>query len=304
MTNATLTNGSMKLKATDGLILATLVFFTCIGVIFQVEQWPTLTLKNLAVGIAYIVFIKFSERANGKFLKFCLRVAAVTLTYAYMFGAVNHLQLILHNGWQDEAIIAMEDSLFGVQPLLWTQQFISQPLTEWMMFSYVIYLPMYPALCALIYYKHGEFAMEDYFFTLGIANILCDIGFILYPVASPMYWPALKAQLTVPLDGWVWTYFGELMRKYLHFAGGSIPSPHAAAGTVMWAMAYRYYRPGFWVLAPIMISLYISTFYARYHYVTDAVIGVLVALAAIRFAPSLMKLWEQTALKNFKSEPS
>jgi len=81
----------------------------------------------------------------------------------------------------------------------------------------------------------------------------------------------------------------------LHFAGGSIPSPHTAAATIMWVMAYRYHRPSFWILSPIILSLYISTFYGRYHYVTDAVVGIVVAFLALTVAPLLLKLWDRIA---------
>ncbi len=293
MTNKELAIGSIRLKATDGLILATLTFFSLLAIIFyyKVEDWWILVIKNIGVGFLYILFNQFSGKAKQKFLKFFLRVAAVTLTYAYLFGAVDKLQLIIHGDWLDYYVLDFEQWLFGVQPTLWLEDFISKPLTEWLMFSYVIYVPMYPILCGIIYYLRGGLAMEDYFFTLGFTNILCDIGFILFPVASPMYY--IKHLYTVPLDGWIWTYLGEFMRNYLHYAGGSIPSPHAAAATIMWMMAYRYHRPSFWVLSPIIISLYISTFYCRYHYVTDAIVGIITAFVAILISPILMKAWDR-----------
>ena len=294
MTNKRLSIGTIQLGATDGLILATLIFFSLIAIIFckTVDGWWVLVLKNTVVGIMYVAFNRLSERATKKFLKFFLRVAVVTLTYAYLFGAVDKLQLIIHGQWMDDYILDFEQWVFGVQPTLWLEDYISKPLTEWMMFSYVIYVPMYPVLCGIIYYLRGELAMEDYFFTLGFTNILCDIGFILFPVASPMYY--IKQLYTVPLDGWIWTFLGECMRKYLHFAGGSIPSPHTAAATIMWLMAYRYHRPSFWVLTPIVLSLYISTFYSRYHYITDAIVGVAVAFLALALVPLFIKLWDKT----------
>jgi len=293
MTNKELTIGNIRLKATDGLILATLIFFSILALIFHssVEGWWLLILKNIGVGIVYTIFNRFSEKATKKFAKFFLRVAAVTLTYAYLFGAVDKLQLIIHGRWMDDYVLDFEQWLFNLQQTLWLEDYISKPLTEWMMFSYVIYVPMYPVLCGIIYYLRGELAMEDYFFTLGFTNILCDIGFILFPVASPMYY--IKQLYTVPLDGWIWTYLGELMRKYLHFAGGSIPSPHTAAATIMWIMAYRYHRKSFWIMSPIVISLYFSTFYGRYHYITDAIVGIAVAFLAVGLAPILMKTWDR-----------
>jgi membrane-associated phospholipid phosphatase len=295
MTNKKIKIGKLQFGATDGLILAILAFFSILEIIFfnRVEGWWVLVLKNIAVAFAYVLINRFSEKTPKKFWRFLLRVAAVTLTYAYLFGAVDKLQMLIHGQWMDDYVLDFEQWVFGLQPTLWIEDYISKPLTEWMMFSYVIYVPMYPVLCGIIYYLRGELAMEDYFFTLGFTNILCDIGFILFPVASPMY--HIKQLYTVPLDGWIWTYLGECMRKYLHFAGGSIPSPHTAAATIMWIMAYRYHRPSFWILTPIVLSLYISTFYCRYHYITDAVVGIAVAFLALAIAPSLMKLWDRMA---------
>jgi membrane-associated phospholipid phosphatase len=61
----------------------------------------------------------------------------------------------------------------------------------------------------------------------------------------------------------------------------------------MWIMAYRYHRPSFYVLAPVVISLYVSTFYGRYHYLTDAIVGVLVAVIALALAPVIMRGWDR-----------
>jgi hypothetical protein len=293
MTNKRLKIANLQLRATDGLILLTLAFFSVLAIVFfdRVEGWWILVLKNLAVAIVYILFNQFSERAKKKFWKFFLRMAVIVLTYAYLFGAVDKLQLIIHGQWLDDYVLDMEQYIFGLQPTLWLEDYISKPLTEWMMFSYVIYVPMYPILCGIIYYLRGELAMEDYFFTLGFTNILCDIGFILFPVAGPL--PHIGQLYTVPLTGYVWTWLGEAIRHNAHYIGGTIPSPHCAAATIMWVMAYRYHRPSFWILSPIVLSLYVSTFYGRYHYVTDAVVGVAVAFLALAIAPISMKLWDR-----------
>ncbi|HLF20299.1 MAG TPA: phosphatase PAP2 family protein [Bacteroidota bacterium] len=293
MTSKILSIGRIQLRATDGLILATLAFFSTLALFFMVEGWITLILKNVAVAAMYVVFNAFSDKVHHKFWRFIVRVAVVTLTYAYLFGAVDKLQLILHGRWLDEYVTDLEQYVFGVQPTLWLQDYTTPALTEWMMFSYVIYVPMYPVLCGIVYYLHGELAMEDYFFTLGFTNILCDVGFILFPVAGPL--PTIGNLYTVPLDGYVWTYLGELMRSQLHYIGGTIPSPHCAAATIMWIMGYKYYRPAFYWLTPIVLSLYVSTFYGRYHYLTDAVLGVAVAFAALALVPWMVTLWEKVA---------
>lgn len=303
MTSKTLQIGKLHLQATDGLILATLALFSALALAFfgSVEHWWLLILKNFLVAGIYIGFIYFSQNVTHKVLRFFLRVAAVTLTYAYLFGAVDKLQLILHGRWLDEYVLDGEQYLFGVQPTLWLQHLTTPTLTEWMMFSYVVYVPMYPVLCGIIYFLHGELPMEEYFFTLGFTNILCDIGFILFPVAGPI--ATIGHLYTVPLNGYVFTCLGELMRSQLHYIGGTIPSPHAAAATIMWMMAYRYHRPSFYVLTPVILSLYASTFYGRYHYVTDAVVGVAVAFLALALVPLLVRVWDKIAGEGVKKVP-
>ena len=295
MTNKTLTLFGFTLRATDALILFILAFFSALALIFHgtVEGWWLLVLKNLAAAVGYLVVVWLSGRATKKFLRFFLRVAAITLAYAYLFGAVDKLQLIIHGEWLDAYVLDAEQYVFGVQPTLWLQQFTSRPLTEWMMFAYVIYVPLYPVLCGIIYYRHGDVAMEDYFFTLGFTNILCDFGFILFPIAGPMF--TIGHLYSVPLDGYVFTYFGELMRSQLHYVGGNLPSPHTAAATIMWIMAYRYDRRWFYALAPVVLTLYVSTFYGRYHYMTDAVIGIAVAFLALALVPFLIRWWDKVS---------
>ena len=303
MTDKTLHIAGFRLRATDALILFTLTFFSTLALLFHssVQGWWLLIIKNIGTGAVYLALVFASEKMTRKFPRFFLRVAAVTLAYAYLFGAVDKRQLILQGQWMDEYVIDAEQYIFGVQPTLWLQHITAPPLTEWMMFAYVIYVPMYPILCGIIYYLRGEVAMEDYLFTLGFTNILCDIGFILFPVAGPM--ATIGDLYSVPLKGYVFTFFGELMRSNVHFVGGNLPSPHTAAATIMWVMAYRYHRPSFYILTPVVLSLYLSTFYLRYHFVTDAVVGIIVAFVALVIVPFLIKAWDRLAEKTTKVPP-
>ena len=69
MTNKRLTIGKIQLRATDGLILATLAFFSVLAIIFfnRIEGWWILVLKNITVACAYILFNQLSENTTKKF---------------------------------------------------------------------------------------------------------------------------------------------------------------------------------------------------------------------------------------------
>lgn len=281
----------LGLQAINVCVLACLLLFSLLAILFpaRVSAPWTLALKNVIFGSLYLGFVYLHQRVTPRWLKFLIRTASVQLIFVHLFVTVLPLQLVFWHDWQDQAILNLEQVLFGVQPTVWLQKFISPALTEWMMFSYVIYVPIYPVLCGILYFKRSERHMEDYLFTLGIVNFVCDIGFILYPVAGPL--EKIADRYTVPLKGYFFTFWGEYIRNHVHATGGCIPSPHCAAATIMWVMAYRYHRPTFYILSPIILSLYISAFYGRYHYLTDVVVGVLAAWLVILMVPFLMRKW-------------
>lgn len=284
--------GPLELGPADVVILAALALFSllAVGGRATVDRWPAHVAANLAVAAAVLASAALVAHLRRPIPVLVLRTVTVSLSFAYLFGAVAGLQLILHGRFLDDLVLAFEERLFGVQPTLWMERFVTPSLTEWLMFCYVVYVPLYPLLCGVLHWKRGATAVEEYFFTLGLANVLCDVGFVLFPVASPLYW--MPERYRVPLEGWVFTWFGELIRTRTHYAGGSIPSPHAAAATVMWLMAWKHHRPTFWLLSPVILSLYFSTVYGRFHYVTDAALGIATGILAAVLAPPLLRSWE------------
>ncbi len=196
------------LQATDVIILATLALFTALAVAFpsRVTGGSTLVLKNFAVAGAYLGFAALAQRASWQPLRFSLRLVPIALTYGYLFLATDSLQFLIFGGFQDQVIVDLERMIFGFQPAVWLERFVRPAVTEWMMFAYMFYFLMYPLLCGIIYFKHGETDMEHFLFTLGLTNILCDICFILLPVGGPL--TGIPDQFAVPLR-----------RLFLHLVG-------------------------------------------------------------------------------------
>lgn len=286
-------SGRVRLEATDALVLATIACFALLALVFRgrIEGWPGLVAWDLVAAAIFLAGVVVTGRVRHRWVWFVAKTATVSLAFAWLFGAVDRLQLILHGGWLDGLVLDLEARVFGVQPTLWLENFIRPWLTEWMMFAYVVYIGLYPLVCFVIYRRHGARALEECLLALGIANVACDLGFILFPVAGPTAF--MGSAYTVPLDGWLFTAVGEFIRTKLHYVGGSLPSPHAAAATVMWAMSWRYSRRLAWVLAPVVLTLYVATFYCRYHYLTDTVAGIATAVVALTVAPRLMRWWRE-----------
>jgi membrane-associated phospholipid phosphatase len=282
----------LTLGLTDVVTLGGLFLLTFLAAAFRarIASPNTVMSVNAVFIVLYIISLAALARAHRPWLRFAVRTVMVQVTFLQIFKAASELQLAFFP-WQDDRVLALEHAVFGAQPLVVLQKLYSRPLNEWMFFVYVFYVVIYPVLGGIIFFRSGEAANEDYLFELGLVNIVCGLGFLVFPVASPMYWAKAGIHLTEPLTAGLFGGIGEWIRTNVHQAGGSIPSPHCAVATVMWFMAKRYTRHAFLWLAPIILSLYVSTVYLRYHYVTDMVTGIAAGLLVLLLAPSIERAW-------------
>lgn len=272
----------IKLVLTDLIILGSLVICTLFSILFKlkIEEWLGSVFKNLLIMVFYIFSVFLYQRSKKRIIRFLIRTASVQILFLYLFSTVHKFQL-LFSFWNDPKVINMEEAIFGIIPNIFLQQYAVPLLTEMLMFAYILYIPLYPILAAVIYFKYGEDHFEYFLFVLCTINTICNIGFIIYPVASPFWWEPLKSSYNIPMKGFFFTRIGEYIRTNVHEAGGSIPSPHCAIATVMWYFTYKYSKKLFYYLSPFIILLYISTVFCGYHYVTDSVVGILSAVIII-----------------------
>ena len=67
------------------------------------------------------------------------------------------------------------------------------------------------------------------------------------------------------------------------------PSLHVGISFVVWLYAWRNSRRLFWILAPLILSLWVSTIYLRYHYLVDCLAGFILALLSYWLANWMFK---------------
>ncbi|HEX9007610.1 MAG TPA: phosphatase PAP2 family protein [Bacteroidota bacterium] len=214
--------------------------------------------------------------------------AAVLLMTTSFFEIVGNMQHLILPGWEDNRLIGLEEAVLGAPASVWLEPYVSHPLTEAMMFGYVAYVPLLPVTALLCLRSGGVQAAEDYLLNLTLVNIACYLGFMAFPAAGPVY----GIHFSAPLGGGVFTWCADWIRSHAHYAGGSLPSPHCAAATVMAVMLFRHARRAFYIILPVILMLYMATVYGRFHYVADSVAGVLTALVVLRVSPLAGKVVE------------
>jgi len=210
---------------------------------------------------------------------------AVLAMYYSLWGDATHL-VFTHD--RDAALIAWDQRLFGFQASVAIQRFIRPPLTAWMQFAYLFHLFNIPLVACFVYLRRPRGRFREMMCGILLVTFLGLLGYIVIPAIGPMY--TLRAHFTVPLEQPLTLLNREL--EFVDFARirrDVFPSLHVGMSFVVWLYAYRNSRALFWILSPLILSLWASTVYLRYHYVVDCIAGFLLAPFAFVLANWLFK---------------
>ena len=189
-------------------------------------------------------------------------------------------------------LVALDAMIFGVQPCVWAERFITPALTELMQFLYLNFFWLAPStrVLLLLQRRFSEFRAV----TFGVVTCFF-MGYALYvvfPAAPPRL--VLVAEFTKNLRGYP-VGFSSLSAGAFSLlptdSRAAFPSLHTAASTVALVYAWRYLRPWFWVLLPFVVGLWVSTIYLRHHYFVDLVAGWALAPVALWVAPRIDAWW-------------
>ena len=199
----------------------------------------------------------------------------IPVMYWSLWGDATHL-LVHHD--RDAALMAWDQRLFHCQPSLALQRFITPSLTAWMRFAYNSHPILTFLVPCFIYLRRSQ---SDFRRTMSGLVTLAFFGFVGYtlvPAVGPMY--AFQGQFSVPLyQPYALIQHGADFMDFARIRRDVFPSMHVAFSFMVWLYAWRHSRRLFWILSPLVVSLWVSTVYLRYHYLVDCVAGfVLVPL--------------------------
>jgi membrane-associated phospholipid phosphatase len=197
----------------------------------------------------------------------------ILLMYYTLWGDATLLMVTTD---RDQALIALDQRLFGFQASLALQRIISPGLTTWMTFAYFYHLINIPLVACFIYVWRGRARFREMMSGIMVVSFLGLLGYLLVPAIGPLY--TLRDQYTVPLHQSMWMFNREVdFMDFARIRRDVFPSLHVAISFVVWLYAYRNSKKLFWILSPLMLSLWLSTLYLRYHYLIDVVAGLILA---------------------------
>jgi membrane-associated phospholipid phosphatase len=197
----------------------------------------------------------------------------ILLMYYSLWGDSTRL-LTTHD--QDAILIALDEKLFGFQAALAMQRFISPPLTAWMDWAYFYHVLNIPLVACVVYLRRPSRQFREMMSGLMVVCFIGLLGYVLVPAIGPMY--TLRDKFTVPLDQSIPIFNRQV--EFMDFARihrDVFPSMHVAISFLVWLYAYRNSRRLFWIISPLILSLWVSTVYLRYHYLVDVLAGLALA---------------------------
>jgi len=197
----------------------------------------------------------------------------ILLMYYSLWGDATLLMVTTD---RDQALIALDQRLFGFQASLVLQRIISPWMTAWMTFAYFFHIINIPLVACFLYIRRDHARFREMMSGLMVVSFFGLLGYLLVPAIGPMY--TLRSQYSVPLHQAMWVLNRDM--DFMNFARirrDVFPSLHVAISFVVWLYAYRNSKKLFWILSPLLLSLWLSTLYLRYHYLIDVVAGLILA---------------------------
>jgi membrane-associated phospholipid phosphatase len=191
-------------------------------------------------------------------------------------------------------LVAIEEWIFGGQPVVWAEQYITRTRTEIFSLFYSTFFLIAPS-AVIVLWVTGK-RIEARRTLLGV--IVCFYtGYLLYillPAAPPRLYLESLGWFSINLRGGPITSFQSALIDMMpnHAARAAFPSLHAAVSLVTIYYAWRFCRWYVPVLVLVTTGLLVSTVYLRHHYVVDLLAGALLVPWALWITPRFQRWWE------------
>ena len=284
------------------------------GASFKWQEGPILISAGIAVMLVAVRFFYRApsillgrEGARREFADSAVRILRDWGPLIIVMWLVQSLETytgVIRKTSIDASLYNLDLRLFGVEPTQWISKFQSPLLTDYMAFAYGQYFitPMILATALSLRGRRGDFRefSTAVVLQLGIGFIVC----LCLPAGPPRYFEPLMHGGFHPPQ--LHSYFGlfELQQGAFDHADplrtrSAFPSFHCSLALITLLYAYKYGNAVFggtknlffWIVLPLVVSLWISTVYLRHHWIPDIAAGLALGLTATLIAPWMRRRW-------------
>lgn len=190
-------------------------------------------------------------------------------------------------------LLALEEWIFGGQPVVWAEAWITPARTELMSLFYSSFFLIGPS-AVIILWARGQ-RTEARETLLGIITCFYT-GYLLYvifPAAPPRLYMESLGYFSVDLEGGPITNFQDALIRMMpeDASRAAFPSLHAGVSTVTLYYVWWHCRWYFPILLVVVVGLLVSTVYLRHHWVVDLIAGALLLPWVVWATPRFDRWW-------------
>jgi membrane-associated phospholipid phosphatase len=277
-------------RRSEWFILSFLVYAVALGVLLPVTPSVRhlVMLLNVAILAAYTVLIVLDRtkinRTKPALIFSVARDAAslalIVLAYREMgWFAQPHLDHSLEASWVTWDRVVLRGGATAVI------ESIGPVIPSILEISYALVYALAPFALAMLYVYRRREKADQFLFVFAVAVLLCYAQFPFWPSEPPR---VVFLGEDLPFYETVFRRFNLWMLGNYGIHTSVFPSAHVAGAFAAAFGAMRVLPERRWVsrfLLVIASLIAIATVYGRYHYLSDAVAGLLVALVALKALP-------------------
>ncbi|WP_204365740.1 phosphatase PAP2 family protein [Thermodesulfovibrio yellowstonii] len=234
-----------------------------------------------------IFLFKIPDNALLSFIKnICLPVFSVLIA----FDTVGELTPYINPRDIDEILLKLDYSILGFYPYVYLEKIANPFFTELMQISYCVYYIL-PFLIGVYLIKNGN-KKEFYraLFIVLFCYYLSYIGYMIFPALGPRY--SIPHMFHNDLSG---LFLADRIKDFLNSLEGikrdAFPSGHVGISLVVLFLMLKYSRKLFWLSLIPVLFLIVSTIYCRYHYFTDVLGGIILAVVSLSIGNLYYNFW-------------
>jgi membrane-associated phospholipid phosphatase len=207
----------------------------------------------------------------------------------------------------DAPIYAFDLRVFGVEPSLWFDQFVTVGTTEWFAFFYFLYfLVLTVHVLPMLFWQRDPRVLSRFGVGFLMIFLTAHLLYMVVPGWGP-YW-YLSASFRHELHG---PTFWPLVRQTVDAGGPQkdiFPSLHTAVPTFIAIFSFRHrrlvpFKYSWAVMAFVATQIIIATLFLRWHYLVDVVAGLTLATTAAFLGPYIAD-WEGARRERMSIQPA
>jgi hypothetical protein len=209
--------------------------------------------------------------------------------------------------WTDDArIYAFDLNVFGFEPSVALDRFVTPRTTEWFAFFYFLYfLILCVHVLPMVYWQRDAHRLARFATGVLLIFLTAHVVYMIVPGFGP-YW-YLKGTFHHELRGGT---FWRLVREAVEAGGAQkdiFPSLHTAVPTYFAVFSFRQRKTvpfKYWwpVIAFLATQMIIATMFLRWHYLIDVVAGVAFAVTGALLGQRIAD-WERAKRERLGLQP-